>query len=134
MLLAHLLLYMDYGIPACTVDSFVDFAEARARARSHCQFALLLIHFISDYLTHSVPLYLMRPSKWDQTLPAPRAGSPACAYASPGFLPHGRRAPQVSYLCMEAPFPRPNSRTVDGAPLPRLHAKAQVGFGRIVIS
>jgi hypothetical protein len=31
------------------------------RARSHCRFALLLIHFIADSLRQSVPVYLKCP-------------------------------------------------------------------------
>ena len=40
--------------------------SGRPRARSHCRFAPPLIHFITDLLTYSVPLFLKR--QCDRTL------------------------------------------------------------------
>jgi hypothetical protein len=52
------------------------------RARSHCRFALPLIHFIPDSLTYSVPLFLER--QCDRTLGAKRwlVGPPLLASGS----------------------------------------------------
>ena len=41
-------------------------AEGVGRARSHCRFVLLRIHFIPYLLTYLVPLFLKR--QWDRTL------------------------------------------------------------------
>ena len=56
-----------------------------ARARSHCRFALSLIHFIPDFLTYSVPLFLKRQR--DRTLgePPPCADNDALVAATAGM-------------------------------------------------
>jgi hypothetical protein len=49
------------------------------RARSHCRFVLLLIQFIPNSLTYSVPLYLKRQCDRTLFLGARRPARPRCA-------------------------------------------------------
>ena len=50
-------------------------ADGAARARPHCRVVLPLIHFTSDVLTYSMPLFLRR--QCDQTLGAARGLPPS---------------------------------------------------------